>query len=66
MRYELNFYTLFRRNCVFVCMYVRIGMYSLRSCYTQLFGARQKYAHKKKVLQKQICKLFFQLKQQYR
>jgi hypothetical protein len=42
---------------MFIYMYVRIGMYSLRRCYTQLFRAHAKYAHKKEDLEKQICKL---------
>jgi hypothetical protein len=33
-----------------ICMYVRIGMYFLHRCYTQLFGAHPMYAYKKKHL----------------
>jgi hypothetical protein len=34
----------------FMYVYVRIGMYSLRRCYTQLSDAQPKYAYKNKGL----------------
>jgi hypothetical protein len=40
----------------YVCKHARTrGKYSLSTCRIQLLGAHEKYAHKKKVLYKQLC-----------
>jgi hypothetical protein len=48
---------------VCTCMCVHIGMYSVRKCSTQLFGAHPKHAHKKKAVKSKYV-TFFQTNQQ--